>query len=93
MGIDPETGRYWWQRGKQSSRRCDTLEFVAKWFLRRGYHPDREQSKAQMPVDLLATADSLVNPICVDDYGAQVYETSFAIVRPVTKSGQCRKIA
>ena len=62
MGIDPETGQYWWQRGKQSARRCDTLQFVAKWFLRRGYHPDREQSKAQLPVDLLATADAIVCP-------------------------------
>jgi hypothetical protein len=32
-------------------------------------------------------------PLCVDDYGAQVYETAFALVRPVTKSGQCREIA
>ena len=31
--------------------------------------------------------------LCVDDYGAQVYETAFAFVRPVTKSGQCREIA
>ena len=65
MGIDPETGQYWWQRGKQSSRRCDTLRFVAQWFLRRGYHPDRSQSKAQLPVDLLATAEAIVDPSVV----------------------------